>query len=235
MQIIEGAPTWVENGKDAALKIKVDTSLALNDFYTNDNTLVSTKRNEGGFVNIVTGNLCDEKNRNTFITDMIITKIDHVDADEEKNIKEHTSIHGAIFDFKNAILPVDFIVENPAGMKYFENLDATSKDPIYTKVWGKIECETIVTEIKQESAFGEPSVTSREKKSRNWVILGASTEPYDFGDEKVITADELTKAIQDRQVYLADVKKRADEYKASKNTPAAAPVAAPAKKGNFAF
>ena len=232
-QIVDGAPTWVNNGKDAALKVKVDTALALNDFYNNEGTLVSAKRNEGGFVTIV-NSLCEEAKRNTFTTDMVITKVDHIDADDEKGVKEHVSIHGAVFDFRNAILPVDFVVENPAGINYFEGLEVSSSEPLYTRVWGKIRCETIVRSVTQESAFGEPAVTNYERKSRSWVVTGTATEGYDFGDENVMTTDELTKAIQDRQVYLADVKRRADDYKASKNAPVAASTA-PAKKGNFSF
>ena len=45
--------TWITGGKDNAFKVKVDTALALNDFYANDGTLVSAKRNEGGFVSFV--------------------------------------------------------------------------------------------------------------------------------------------------------------------------------------
>lgn len=231
--IIDGAATWTKDGKDAALKLKVDTALALNDFYANDGQLVSTKRNEGGFVTVVT-NLCDEKERNVFTADIIITNISHVDADPAKNIIEHTAIHGAIFDFKNAILPMDFTVENPAGMKYFESLEVTGSEPCYTKIWGKIKCETIVASTTEESAFGEAAVRTYERKNKSWVVTGAATEAYEFGAENVITTEELQKAIQDRNTYLASVKQRADEYKASKAAPAAAP-SAPAKQGGFSF
>ncbi len=238
--IIDRNETWTSVGKDAAMKVKIDTALALNDFYANDDTLVSAKRNEGGFVTIVNGSLCAEKDRNTFSTDIVITNVKHVDADEEKGIVDHTEIRGAVFDFRNAILPVDFVVENPQGMQYFESLDIDSKNPLYTKVWGKINCKTTTRSVTEETAFGEAAVTNYERKVRNWVVTGTSTNSYEFGDEKVMTSEELTKAIQDRQVYLADVKKRADDYKASKNAGSATPAAstataAPAKKGSFNF
>jgi hypothetical protein len=42
--------------------------------------------------------------------------------------------------------------------------------------------------------------------------------------------------MQDREIKLADIKKRAEEYKANKNAPTAAPKAAPkAKAGDFNF
>jgi hypothetical protein len=55
-----------------------------------------------------------------------------------------------------------------------------------------------------------------------------------------MTEEELVKALQDREIYLADIKKRAEDYKASKNSAAApvstTPAAAPkAKAGSFNF
>ena len=51
--IIENGKTVLVAGKDAATKVRIDTALGLNDFYTSRNgeeTLVSAKRNDGGFV-----------------------------------------------------------------------------------------------------------------------------------------------------------------------------------------
>ena len=56
-----------------------------------------------------------------------------------------------------------------------------------------------------------------------------------------MTAEEVTKAIQDREIYLADKKKQNDEYKAQKaaNTtggfPTAAPTAPVVNKAGFQF
>ena len=101
-------------------------------------------------------------------------------------------------------------------MKYFEDLGIEASEPVYTKVWGKVNCMTSTTVVTEEAAFGESAVKTYERKSKSWDVTGTAKTAYDFGDEKIMTSDELTKATQDRQVYLADVKKRADEYKASK-------------------
>ena len=109
---------------------------------------------------------------------------------------------------------------------------------VVAKVWGDVVSQTITNTVTEESAFGEASVRTYERKVREWVIKGASKEPYEFGEENVLTAEELTKAMQDRQVYLADVKKKADEWKANKaTTPTAAPAAAATtpKSGTFNF
>ena len=167
-KIIDENKNWVTVGKDAATKVRIDTALALNDFYNNNDELVSAKTNEGGFVTII-NELGEEKERNTFSVDMVITNVTHVDKDDEKNIKEHALVKGAIFNFRNDLLPVDFIVRNPEGMDYFEDLGASQSEPILTKVWGRINCHTLTNEKKEETAFGEESVRTFERKVKEWV------------------------------------------------------------------
>ena len=217
--IINGAKTWITDGKDAALKVRASTALALNDFYNREGELVSAKRNEGGFVTIV-NKLSDASTRNTFEFDMLINGTRMVEADPERHIDaDYLVVKGAIFDFRNAILPVELVVKNAGGIKYFENLDASPSNLIFTKVWGKIESQTIVDKREEESAFGEASVKEYTRNVREWVITGTSKPEamYEVGDEQNgITADEVKKAMADREVYLADVKKRQEEYQAQR-------------------
>lgn len=235
-KIIDENKTWTAVGKENALKVRVDTALALNDFYNNNDELVSAKTNEGGFVTII-NQLAEEKLRNTFSVDMVITNVSHIEKDEEKNIEEdYVSVRGAIFNFRNDLLPVDFKVKNVEGMKYFEDLGATNSNPIYTKVWGKIISTTITRTSEVESAFGEAAVRTYSNSNKEWVITGTAKVPYDFGDENILTAEELTKAAQNREVYLAEVKKRAEDYKANRaagNTTATATTAT--KTADFKF
>ena len=75
---------------------------------------------------------------------------------------------------------------------------------------------TSISEVKEDSAFGESSVRTYERKEKEWTITGTAKVTYDFGDEKVLTADELKKAMQNRETMLAEIKARSDEYRASK-------------------
>lgn len=214
-EIMEGA-TWIKDGKDAALKVKLTPSLSLNDFYDNNGELVSNLRNEGGFVSIISA-LPEENKRTKFEADMVITGAKRVEANEEKETPEYLELRGAIFDFRQAVLPVTFHIKNPQGIDYFEGLEPSSSNPVFTKVWGKIVSETIKQQVKSETAFGEALVKTIEKNNKEYLITGTDPEPGIFNDESTITAEELTKAMQDREVYLAGVKKRTDEYKAKKN------------------
>lgn len=221
--IVDGTYDTVMNGgKDNAAKIRVDSAIGLNEFYSDRNgqeELVSTKRNEGGFVHLVTDGLVDDvKNRNTFKCDMLITNVRHIDADEEKNLPEKAIVRGAIFDFRKSLLPVEFTAVNPGAINYFEGLDASNSNPVFTQIWGRQVSETIVRTITEESAFGDPHVREVKSNRKDWVITGARPEPYEWDDESTLTAAEVNEAGKERELMLAALKQRQDEYKASKNT-----------------
>ena len=239
--IIETGKTVLTDGFDVATMVRIDTALDVNDFYTNRNgeeTLVTAKRNEGGFCHIISKLEKDESKRNTFEVDMLINGTKYVEADEEKKIaNDYIVVKGCVFNFRNAVLPVELICKDPNGIKYFESLDASPSNLTFTKVWGKINSETIIDKREEESAFGEPSIKEYTRTIKEWVIIGAAPEAYEMENaETGITSEEIKAGIEARNVYLADVKKRNDEYQASKNSakPAAA-ASAPAAAGGFSF
>jgi hypothetical protein len=218
--------TVMANGKDAAVKLRIDSALGLNEFYSDRNgteELVSVKRNEGGFVHVADALAEDENTRNTFTCDMLITNVSIKEADEERNMPEKAIVKGAIFDFRGSLLPVEFSAINPNAIKYFESLDASNTNPTFTKLWGRQVSETITRTITEESAFGEDSVREVKSSRKDFVITGASKEPYDWDSEDTITANELGEAIANRETYLATMKQRQDEYRASQGGNTAAP------------
>lgn len=235
MNIIDGNyNTVMAGGKENAVKLRIDSALDLNEFYTDRNgkeELVSAKRNEGGFVHVTPELEADESQRNTFKCDMLITNVREVEADEEKGLPAKVIVRGAIFNFRNALLPVEFSAINPGAMNYFLSLEATNSNPTFTCVWGKQVSETIKRKIVTESAFGDDEVREVTNSRKDFVITGAAKEPYMWDDESTLTAQEVAEAVAARETYLATVKQRQDEYKASKN---AAPAAAKTT-GGFNF
>ena len=225
--------SYMKDGADKAVKLRVDSALGLNEFFTDRNgkeELVSAKRNEGGFVHKVDALDEDEKVRNTFKADMVITTVTHIDADEEKNLPEKMILRGAIFDFRNSLLPIELSVVNPRAISYFESLEITQRNPVFTRLQGRQVSEVVTREVVEESAFGDPVVKKFASTRKDWVVTWAASEPYAWDDESTITAAELTKAMSDRETYLATLKQRQDEYKASKNQPSTAPA-----QGGFNF
>ena len=229
----------MKDGKAKAGKLRIDSALGLNEFFTDRNgkeELVSAKRNEGGFVHMVDVLVEDEKDRNTFECDMIITGATRIEANEERQTPEKVVVKGAIFDFRKNLMPVEFSALNPNAMNYFEDLGATSKEPVFTKIKGRQVSETVVKTIVEKSAFGDDSVKEVKNSRRDFVITWAAEDPYVWDDESTITVAELNEAISKREVDLAAMKTRQDEYRASKGN-AAAPankIATPAA-GAFNF
>ena len=223
------------NGADNAAVITIDSAIGLNEFFSDRNgkeELVSAKRNEGGFAVVKSAADEDETKRNTFDVDMIITGTRMIDADPEKDLPEKMILRGAIFDFRNSLLPIELSVVNPRAISYFESLEITQRNPVFTRLQGRQVSEVVTREVIEESAFGDPVVKKFASTRKDWVVTWAASEPYAWDDESTITAAELTKAMSDRETYLATLKQRQDEYKASKNAATAA--AAPSKTGfNF--
>lgn len=240
MNIIEGKiGSVMEHGKENAGKVRIDSALDLNEWYdtrTAGNPLISVKRNEGGFIH-ATQELNSENQRATFEVDMVITGATRMDEDVERNQPEKVIVKGCIFNFRKALLPVEFTVLNPKAMDYFENLGASTKAPVFTKLSGQQVSKTIVKTIEEESAFGEASVKEVRNTQRDFVITWAQAAPYEWDSEDTLLASELSEMIAAREVYLADVKKRQDEYQANKGgafSAAPATSASPAK-GEYKF
>ena len=234
--IIDGVyKTVMTDGADKATMLRVDSAIGLNEFYTDRSgkeELVSAKRNEGGFVHVAPTIAEDEKTRNTFECDIIINNVIHVEGDEEKGTTDKATVKGVIFNFRNDLMPVEFSVTNPKAMAYFEDLGASNSNPIFTKIKGRQISESIVRRVEEESAFGEPSIKEYKSTRKDFVITWAQAEPYVWDDDSTITARELTEALAAREIALAEMKRRSDEYKASKGQ---APAAAAPAPGAFNF
>lgn len=237
--IIDGVyPTIMGAGKDLAAKIRVNSSIGLNEFYSERDgkeELVSVKRNEGGFVHIENTPFPeDECERCAFECDLLITGVRHVDANEERQTPEKSIVKGAILnDYNKTLMPVEFTVLKPSAIAYFEGLDASSKNPTFTLVRGEQVNTSVERRVVEKGAFGD-SVKTVKTTNKDWVITWGRPEPYEWDVEGVLTADEVNEAIKNREVSLADMKRRSAEWKASRAT-RITPVAASASNDGFDF
>lgn len=234
-RIIDGAASVTSKSKEEAIKVRVDSAIGLNEFYTDrggKEELVSAKRNEGGFLHIITDALNEnESKRSYFEADMLITGTRDVEANPERGTPAKLILKGYIFDFRKALLPVEFSVMNENGMKYFGSLECSEKRPVFTKVWGRQVSQTTFREVVEESAFGDTNVKQVPNSTKDFVVTGTAKEKYLWDDEDGILASEFAEGLQTREVYLATVKQRQEEYQKSKK---AAPAASTANTGyNF--
>lgn len=235
--------TYMGGGKDNALKLRVDSSLKLNEWFDkNSGDLISQMRIEGGFVHTAATLNPDEKKRNTFKNDMLISAIFPKDADEEKNIPAHAVLKGVIFDdFTQAILPASFTLYNPMAIEYFSKLEPSSSKPVFTKIWGNITSQESKTLVETESAFGEKLIEEKFNTKKEYVITGALSDTYEWDSPDTILASDVLKAQNDREMYLAEMKKSQEERekaKAAGSTPnmsAATSASTAAAPGAFKF
>lgn len=209
-----GGNSIVSAGKDNAVCLKVDSALSLNDWYRPDGELISTLRNFNGFINFIS--LGELNPSASFEVDMLITSItDDMSKTEDGTYEPNGAlkVKGLIFDFANRVMPVDLLVENEAGVKYFRDIEPNT----FTKVWGRQETQTNTVTKIEESAFGDDKVAEYTNTRKKFVITGTNKEPYMFGEESVLTVDEVQSAIASRNVYLAS--KKADSERAAQNKP----------------
>ena len=216
-KIIENGKTWVADGKENATKVRLTPAAALNDFYPQgQDELVSQQRCEGGFVTIVSElDPPESTSRNSFRCDMVITSFERV-VDENGVEPDYGRLRGVFFNFRNDILPYNLVIRKPSGVDWFEEQDISKKNPLFINVRGSIVSKVIKTTKTTESAFGEPTVDVVERRQREWLVSTAGPVPYPWDDEESITAAELKEKAQDREVYLANEKKRSSEYYASR-------------------
>lgn len=216
--------TVMEHGKDVASKVRVDTAVGLNEFYSNrtgEYELVSTRRNEGGFIHA--DQLLSEKQAlwNTFDCDMLIEKVTEVEADLENNRPHMAKISGYIFDFRDAILPVTFVTTIEGAINYFLNLEASEKDPVFTRVKGSQINQTVVTRKEETSAWGDVNVIETPHTTREFMINWALAEPYLWDDASTMTAAELQEKKQARALYLEELRSRQMTAQANRTQTAA--------------
>lgn len=230
--MIDGKYKTVVNDGDAASKIRIDSAVALNEFYVEENgeeRLVSQKRNEGGFIHMITENLCEEDKRATFDFDMIITACTVHEANPDRELPERAVLKGAIFNFRKELLPVELLVYKAPAIAYFESLGITNRNPVFTQVKGQQVSTTVVRKIEETGAWGESSIREVRNNRKEFVVTWAKGTPYVWDDPSSITVAELAEAQAKRETYLATVKTRQEEY--TKNRNASASSTASAKDG----
>lgn len=234
--LLDGAPTWEKDGKDKAVKLRIQGDVEVNDFMGRDGNMVETKQIRGGFTHYAQDGFRDK--RNNFETDMMITNCRHMDVE---NGDDYVNVDGYVFNFRGDLIPVTYSITDPNGMKYFENLDVSVNTPYITYIWGRIISTTQKIEHQVETAWGAPQVEYTTRTLRMWQIDGCSPESYPFDDENTITMAEYRQGLQNREQQKADAKARAENRNSQTNafnsepTPFDAPSATPAAANVSSF
>lgn len=218
--------TVLNSSVDEAYKLRADTSLSLNEFYTDRNgeeELVSAKRNEGGFIHGLNALPTNIDERNLFDVDMVILGVSYVEGDAERDENDYVTVKGAIFDYRKTLMPYEFKVVDKKAMNYFEDLEVSKNHPVFTHLKGRQISSVTRRKITEEGAFGEDYVREVVNSRKEYILHWAAKETYPFDDEDTLTAAELKTMLGERNVYLSNLKQRYHDYKNSKATNAKEP------------
>lgn len=217
-QIIDGeVHTYEQVGKDA-VKVRVDATIGVNDFMGNDGEIRSPKQVRGSFIHLDKYPGFEAK----FEADAVFTSATEREFEGEEPF---LSLRGFVLGFKNAMIPIELTARDKASMNFFESQDISVSEPLAINVSGEIVTNTIVRESTEETAFGERKVNST-RSFQSWVITSGKT-PYEFGDDAVMTKDDIKHLTAEREATLERVKERAANRAGNSFTtskPAAKPV-----------
>lgn len=212
MELIDGkVPTYETNGINAT-KVRIDGDVEVNDFVTRDGEMASPKRLSGRFVHTMANSIGEHPA--TFDADMLIAGTSEKEFEGEE---PYLALRGYFFGYRGDLIPIELNVKSKGGIAYFEGQDISNANPLFTHIKGEVVSATIETRTEEESAFGDPVVNVTTRNVRSWDVIWASAEPYEFGEEGVLTKDELKTKLAEREEYLAKVRQDHDEYQARRN------------------
>lgn len=212
----ERIKTVMNSSAEEAAKVRLDTSLALNEFYDRNDELVSVLRNEGGFGKVIPKFSEEGEKRSKFSVDILLFKAVRQDEDEEKGLPERMDLEGYIFNYRKDLLPVKLVMYNQKGMDYLDSMDISKSNPLFTKAWGTEITQVIKQETVTENAFGEDEVSYYESSRKVMLVTGMAKEAYEWDDSDFLTGLEVNNMIAERNVMLAE--KLADQKKRQANS-----------------
>lgn len=201
-------------GKDNALRVDIQGSIGDNTFYSTKNSvMVESQQLQASYIHIQNGSF---KGCASWQTDMLIHTYTEIDPENDEPYGE---IRGFAFNYRNEFVPVKYKVRKASGgMDYFAGKDISTKNPLLTRVFGDYVVTTVTSNKTIETAFGAPSIEPTTYSRESWDVSGAAVQEYDFGDESVMTLDDVNRLMEIRNEYVAGRKAYA-ESRAAQATP----------------
>lgn len=197
----------IMNGNDIEW-VAIDGNIDINYFVGRDGAkttddLSRTQRVRGSFIKI------DKTHQyiNKWTCDMVITRVDEVEADEEKHRAHSLTVQGYIFDtYRERALQVKFSAFNPSAIQYLMAQDISKDSPIYSSVRG--DFKKVSTSVIRESAFGDENETI-EYSTTYWELTWMPKNAYIFGED--ITVEVFEKYLDELEKFKSEQIKKNEE------------------------
>lgn len=219
-KLVDGAYETVEtDGAERAANIIIrGSSIALNEFINRDGELVSVKRFEGGIPTILSSNI-ETEYVNEFDVDMLITNARMVEATSD-NEQDKVIIKGACFNFRNELLPIEFVVKDEKGINCITDFNVSNSNPLFIEVLGTQISQVYETSQEKPTMFGEPVIRTVRRNVKEFLVTNFASDPYPWDDEGTLLATEVSEKSAERELKLATLKQEHETYLANKSNPA---------------
>lgn len=214
-----------------AMKVRVDGSIGVVDYLNREGKMSHFQEAQGSFIHEINGELpADEAARNQFSADTILTEVGFNEAETVYSLK------GFVLNFRNDLIPVTFTLNNPKGQQAFDKIGISPESPMMVSLWGSIINTTIAAEVTAEEEdfddWGVAKVETTTTTLRTWQVVGAKTSAAVPVEDR-IEEDDFRKMLTARKERVASEQQRQEEYRASKNAPAATSKATVSKGYEF--
>lgn len=218
-KFVDGAYETVEaDGAEKAANIIVSgAAIALNEFINRDGELVSVKRYEGGIPTVLSSHV-ETEYINRFDVDMLITNARTVEAASESE-SDKVIIKGACFNFRNELLPMEFVVKDEKGIGCIADFNISNSNPLFIKVIGTQISQVYEQTTEEPTMFGEPVIKTVRRNVKEFLVTNFATEPYAWDEEGSLLASEVSEKSAERELKLATLKQNHETYAANKANP----------------
>lgn len=181
-------------------------SVRLNEFVNENNgEIVSNVELSLGFGNIYAGDVPKEQFKGEF--DMVVY-LSKNPKKQDKDGKEILLVEGLYIDYKGAVKPVEFVVEDE---ELIEGIEECSKGDT-VNFWGSCQVAQ-VTEIKEKkSGFGGKAKTDIKIFTQRQLLIEGG-DPIDEDSKEAIDSDFIKKALVERETFLEELKNKKTESK----------------------
>lgn len=184
--IMEGNILTVVNAGEDADWFGISGSIDSSYFMAKGNKaeVARSQKMRGAFIN----SNPKKEYKNRWKLDFLITSIQDIEADPQKQTDRFLKVGGYYVDSYNSRLAeVEFQARAEGAINFFSTLPISPETPYYVDTWGEIKKVTRI--VERQNAFGESE--SDEYETTSWVIVGVNVNPYSYGTD-ISEADYAT-------------------------------------------